>query len=222
MKYKSIYFTAANYNSQKSSSIIPKSSKYGYNGYNISGELYYYPDLENLIQALKAGKDISARISYTMFSDSDYVGPIYNSGGGSNVQMADGNTVASIQQGSSTDFSGDVVEPVDMGTVYYRNGMTFYILDSVIASIGDYNEFTYSDLPAVMDILGSTGGPKKEAADGSEIENYFHTLVGVNVYDSKYDDTITLWLTDEPAENFESVYVMMKEEDEEESGGQQK
>ena len=109
MKYKSIYFTAANYNSQKSSSIIPKSSKYGYNGYNISGELYYYPDLENLIQALKAGKDISARISYTMFSDSDYVGPIYNSGGGSNVQMAGGDTVASIRAGVIYGFMGQLV-----------------------------------------------------------------------------------------------------------------
>lgn len=221
MKYKSIYFTASDYNFQKSSSLIPKSSKYNYNGYNISGELYYYPDLDNLIQALKSGKDISARINYTMLSDSDYVGPIYNSGG-SDVQLANVDTVASIQQGSSTDFSGDVVEPVATGTVYYRNGMTFYILDSVIASMGDNDEFTYSDLPAVMEILGSTGGLKKEAVDDSEIENYFHTLVGVNVYDSKYNDTVTLWLTDEPAENFKSVYVMMKEKDEEESGGQSK
>lgn len=214
MRYKSIYFTAIDYNSVNST-IFKDSKESG--RHIITGTLYYYPELQTLIQALKDGKDISARITYTQYVNSGYVGPIYNSSN-ANVQVANSDTsnlIASTAIDTDPVDESTVVEPVSLTSYYIRNGIEFQIIESAIAYIGDADEFTYKDLPDVMRILDNES---KAAED--QIENYFHTLVGITTMD--FDGyASTLWLTDEPAENFDSIYVMTKDQDEE-SGGQQK
>ena len=152
---------------------------------DIIGNLYYYPDLDQLIEALESGRDISPLISYQ---------GIHNH-----------------SKGRSTDLLPQINHH---NKIYIRDNMTFVVYDRVVSALYGFdavnnylskngyaavdNYLVYSDFEDFLDLVNS------EATTGDELQHeldqFYHRLVCVSI--SLGDHVKRYYLTDEPIENF--------------------
>ena len=122
-----------------------KSSGSDMNESFIAAHLYYYPKLQELIDALKSGKDISPRIAFIDIEELHDNSYTYSSGGSSpksgpdNISNSSGRTLSGDSSPSSNGYEIDLIpyEDVDVPKIYVRNNLAATIYDKVI---GVYNK----------------------------------------------------------------------------------